>query len=183
MTSHGPAGSKRGTVHGVGDAAARPARAVLGIYTSEHAVYGVVLVSALVAVGWHFNTDIEVFWFIFGSVAVFWITHVYSGVVARRATAEGRAMPVWQAAVESARHSVGMLVAMLLPAVLLLLAEVGLDEYVAYYLALWVGVLILAVIGFVNSARNHSPWYLRIASALLTAGLGLAVIWLGTLVH
>jgi hypothetical protein len=77
-----------------------------------------------------------------------------------------------------------MLVAMLLPAIFLLLATVGaLDEYVAYYIALWIGVGLLAVIGFVVATRNGRPLWLRFVAALATGALGLLVIWLGTLVH
>ncbi|MEJ3404160.1 hypothetical protein WDJ51_05410 [Rathayibacter sp. YIM 133350] len=168
----------------IAETAARPARAVFETYSSEHSVYGVVLVSALIAVGWHFDTDLEVLWFILGTVGVFWLTHIYAAVVASRHTEEGRARPVREAVLDAARHSSGIVVAMLLPAFFLGLASVGvLDEYVAYYIALWLGVLMLAIIGYGNSARNRSPLYLRILSAIITAGLGLAVIWLGTLVH
>jgi hypothetical protein len=73
---------------------------------------------------------------------------------------------------------------MVLPAIFLLLAVVNvLDEYVAYYAALWVGVLVLAVLGYLASARRGSPWYWRVLSALVTASLGLLVIWLSSLVH
>jgi hypothetical protein len=78
----------------------------------------------------------------------------------------------------------GMVLAMLLPAVFLLLAAAGiLDEYVAYYIALWVGVAILAVLGYANAARRRSGWPLRLLSAAATSVLGLGIIWLSTLVH
>ena len=65
-----------------------------------------------------------------------------------------------------------------------MLAVVGLlDEYVAYYAALWVGVAVLAVLGCPASARRGSPWYLRLVSALVTASLGLLIVWLSSLVH
>ena len=53
----------------------------------------------------------------------------------------------------------------------------------AYYLALWVGVAELAVLGWFASARRGSPWYLRLVSAVVTASLGLLIIWLSSLVH
>ena len=164
--------------------AARPVRFVLNAYNTEHAVYGLVLVTALVAVGWKFDTDLEVLLFIVGTVGVFWLTHVYAVVVASRRTAEGRAVPIGRAVARSASQSVGMLLAMLLPAVALALATLGwIDQYVAYYIALWIGVVSLAVIGWVNSERNRSPWYFRLLSSVTTVVLGLAVIWLSSLVH
>ena len=57
------------------------------------------------------------------------------------------------------------------------------DEYVAYYVALWIGVLTLAVIGWVNSERNHGTWPMRLLNTLITTAFGLAVIWLSSLVH
>ncbi|MCG2624326.1 hypothetical protein LVY72_20760 [Arthrobacter sp. I2-34] len=140
--------------------------------------------SALIAIGWKYNTDLEVFLFTLGTVVVFWLAHIYSGVVASNLSAEHRGKAVWAAVLASARHSVGMMLAMLLPAVFLLLATVGvLDEYVAYYLALWVGVVLLAVLGWVNAARRSSHWTLRVLSSATTSALGLGIIWLSTLVH
>jgi hypothetical protein len=165
---------------------ARSARFVIELMSTEATVYGIVLVSALIAVGWKFNTDFEVLVFIVGSTLVFWVTHVYArAAVARRTdAADGHPVPVGVALAEAVRHSYGMLVAMLLPAIFLLLATVGaLDEYVAYYIALWIGVGLLAVIGFVVATRNGRPLWLRFVAALATGALGLLVIWLGTLVH
>ncbi|KRC59290.1 hypothetical protein ASE14_16175 [Agromyces sp. Root81] len=159
-------------------------RFVLDAYNTEHAVYGLVLVTALIAVGWKFDTDLEVLLFIVGTVGVFWLTHVYAVVVAGRRSAEGRAVPIGRAVARAALRSVGMLLAMLLPALALGLATLGwVDEYVAYYVALWIGIASLAVIGWVNSSRNRGAWYLRLLSAATTMVLGLAVIWLSSLVH
>ncbi|MFB6610243.1 hypothetical protein ACFCVO_07990 [Agromyces sp. NPDC056379] len=166
------------------EAAARPVRFVLDAYNTEHAVYGLVLVTALITVGWKFDTDLEVLLFIVGTVGVFWLTHIYAVVVASRRTAEGRAVPIGRAVARSASRSVGMLLAMLLPVLALALATLGwVDEYVAYYIALCVGIVSLAVIGWVNSERNRGAWYFRLLSAVITTVLGLAVIWLSSLVH
>ena len=159
-------------------------RKVLGTYQTEYAIYGTVLVSAVIAVGWEDDTDLEVLLFTLGSVGVFWLAHVYSGTIAREDTNQPRWRAILIAARDSMRHTIGLLAAMVLPAIFLLLAVVGLvDEYVAYYAALWVGVLVLAVLGYLASARRGSPWYWRVLSALVTASLGLLVIWLSSLVH
>ena len=136
--------------------ASREARTVLAAYRTEYSIYGVVLVSAIVAVGWEDETDLEVLLFTLGSVGVFWLAHIYAGTVAREevdVTEGPRFRAILSAALASARHTVGLLMAMVLPTIALLLAVVGvLDEYVAYYLALWVGVAVLAVLGWTASA-------------------------------
>ncbi len=163
---------------------ARSVDAVLVAYTTESAIYGTVLVSALIAVGWKYDTDLEVFLFTLGTVAVFWLAHVYSGVVASHGSARASGRVLWGLVLVSARHSVGMVLAMLVPAVFLLLSAVGgLDEYVGYYIALWAGVVTLAVLGFWNSVRRGRGWARRILNAAITASLGILIIWLSYLVH
>jgi len=167
--------------------ASRQAQFVLAAYRAEYSIYGVVLVSAIIAVSWEDETDLDVLLFTLGSVAVFWLAHIYAGTVAREeteVTERPRYRAILAAALASARHTAGLLIAMVLPTIALLLAVVGvLDEYVAYYLALWVGVAVLAVLGWTASARRGSPWYWRLVSATVTASLGVLVIWLGALVH
>ena len=162
----------------------RRLRFVFDAYTSEHAVYGIVSVTALVVVGWHFDTDLEVLLFILGTVGVFWLTHVYAGVAAGRRADDGAAVSIWRAIGRTAAHSIGMLLAMLLPCLALGAGTLGwIDEYVAYYLALWIGVASLAVIGWCTSGRNHRPWQRRLLSTVIMMTFGLAIIWLSSLVH
>ncbi|MBO1269817.1 hypothetical protein [Arthrobacter cavernae] len=171
-------------IHRAAHSMAKPAVLLLRAYETEYAIYGTVLVSALIAVGWKYHTNLEVFLFTLGTIGVFWLAHIYSGVVAGTLSKEHRGKAIWIAVLASARHSVGMVLAMLVPAVFLLLATVGvLDEYVAYYLALWVGVVILAVLGYANAARRGSHWSLRLLNAAATSVLGLGIIWLSALVH
>lgn len=165
-------------------ALSKPVAAVLGAFRTEYAIYGVILVSALIAIGWEDETDLAVLLFTLGAGAVFWLAHVYAGTIALEDASRPRGRAIAAAAWKAARQSAGMLTAMVLPTFFLLLAVVGLvDEYVAYYLALWVGVAILAVVGYSSSARRNSPWYWRLVSALVTASLGLLIIWLSSLVH
>ena len=157
---------------------------MLRAYRSESAIYGVVLVSSLIAIAWRENTDLEVLVFTLGAVVVFWLAHVYAGTISREETGSPRLRAILAAARSSAAHSSGMLLAMVLPTIFLVLATIGwLDEYVAYYLALWVGAAVLAVIGWWTAARRGGHWGWRLLSALVTASLGLLVIWLGSLVH
>jgi positive regulator of sigma E activity len=159
-----------------------PARRVLDAYSGEHGVYGIVLVTALIAVGWDDDTDLEVLVFVVGTVFVFWLAHIYAAVVASRAVETPVVLRT--AVARGIRHTYGMLVAMLIPALLLSLAVIELvEEYTAYYLALGSGIVILALIGYANAARNRSPWYWRLAGVLITTGLGLLVIVLSIIVH
>ncbi|WP_314502401.1 hypothetical protein [uncultured Microbacterium sp.] len=158
------------------------ARRVLDAYSGEHGVYGIVLVTALIAVGWDDDTDLEVLVFVVGTVFVFWLAHIYAAVVASRAAETPLVLRT--AVARGIRHTYGMLVAMLIPALLLSLAVIGLvEEYTAYYLALGSGVVMLALIGYANAARNRSPWYWRLGGVLATTGLGLLVIVLSIIVH
>jgi len=160
----------------------RGMKRVLDAYSGEHAVYGLVLVTALVAVGWEDETDLEVLVFVVGTVFVFWLAHIYAAVVASRSSHP--APPLRTALLDGIRHASGMLVAMLVPAVLLLLGAIGVvEEYTAYFLALGSGVVLLAVIGWANAVRNGSPLRWRIAGTLATTVLGLLVIVLSILVH
>lgn len=158
------------------------AKRMLGAYSGEHGVYGVVLVTALIAVGWDDDTDLEVLIFVIGTVFVFWLAHIYAAVVASRAAETPPSLRT--ALALGIRHTYGMLVAMLIPAFLLWLAVIDVvEEYTAYYLALGSGVVTLAMIGYANAARNRSPWYWRVAGVLATTALGLLVIVLSIIVH
>jgi hypothetical protein len=176
--------SSKDPAEGLPDAVAEQVAMVLRAYRTESAVYGVILVSTLIAIGWEAATDLEVLLFTLGAVVVFWLAHIYAGTIAREEVGETRWRSILTAVRASMRHSWGMLLPMVLPAVFLGLAALDvIDEYVGYYLALWVGVVVLAVIGWLASARRGSHWGWRLVSAVATASLGLIVIWLSSLVH
>jgi hypothetical protein len=162
----------------------KDAASVLRAYRTESAIYGVVLVSSLVAIGWYQESDLEVLVFTVGAMVVFWLAHVYAGTISREESDSPRLRAILAAARASAAHTSGMLLAMVLPTIFLLLAVVNvLDEYVAYYLALWVGTAVLAVIGWFSAKRRGGHWGWWLLSALVTASLGIIMIWLGSLVH
>ncbi len=162
--------------------AGKPARRVLDAYSGEHGVYGIVLVTALIAVSWEDETDLDVMLFVIGTTFVFWLAHIYAAVVASRAA---RPPLVLRTAVaRGIRHTYGMLVAMLIPVLLLFLAVIGLvEEYTAYYLALASGIVLLGLIGYANAARNGGNWAWRLGGILSTTLLGVLVIVLSILVH
>ncbi|KAA9110580.1 hypothetical protein [Microbacterium rhizomatis] len=160
----------------------RHAHWVLSAYSGEHGVYGIVLVTAVIAVGWDYESDLDVLLFVLGTVLVFWLAHIYASVVASRDAWRRESLP--RAIAAGARHSSGMLAAMLVPAALLATAVIGVtDEWTAYYLALGSGIALLALIGYANAARHGSSWPWRIAGAAVTTLLGALVIGLSILVH
>jgi len=174
----------RAAAQAASETVVKHATLMLRAYRSESAIYGVVLVSSLIAIGWREDTDLQVLLFTLGAVVVFWLAHVYAGTIAREESDGPRLRGILVAARSSAAHTAGMLLAMVLPTIFLGLAALNLiDEYVAYYLALWVGVVVLAVIGWFTARRRGGHWGWWLLSAVVTATLGMIVIWLGSLVH
>ncbi|WOQ70843.1 hypothetical protein RYJ27_06570 [Microbacterium limosum] len=165
-------------------AAKRPARGLVDAYSGEHGVYGVVLVTALIAVAADEETDLDVIAFVVGTTVVFWLAHLYAAAVASRSPRHGRGESLGAALRHGAKHSSGMLLAMLIPSLLLGLGAAGiLDEDTAYLIALASGVVLLALIGYANAARNGSRWPWRLLGILATTSLGLVVIALSVLAH
>lgn len=160
------------------------ARRVLDAYTGEHGVYGVVLVTALIALGEDHDTDLDVLLFVVGTVFVFWLAHVYAGVVSQSGTADGAARPLRSRIRHAARHTGGLLLAVVPPTLILWAGVFGLlDESVAYIASMLCGVVVLGVIGFLNATRNKRPWWVRIGASVTTAMLGVLVILLDIAVH
>jgi len=167
-----------------GGAVGKHARRLIDVYTGEHGVYGLVLVTALIAIGEDYDSDLEVLVFVVGTTIVFWLAHVYAGIVAAGSHSELGRAPFLRRAAHAATHSSGMLLAMLPPALVLAMGVIGLvDEDDAYDFALISGLLVLALIGWANARRNGRRWPMQIAGALSTTMLGALVILLSILVH
>ncbi|WP_431798650.1 hypothetical protein [Microbacterium kunmingense] len=163
-------------------AGARGAKWLLSAYSGEHGIYGVVLVTALIGAEIEAPTDLDVIWFVAGTVGVFWLAHIYAAVVASRSR---RPVPPLHVGIrDGVRHSGGMALAMLIPVFLLATGTWGvLDEWTAYFLALGSGVVILGLIGYLNARRNGATWPWRVLGVVATTLLGLLVIGLSILVH
>jgi hypothetical protein len=67
--------------------------------------------------------------------------------------------------------------------VLLLGALEAIDDTIAIWTALWLGVVILFVLGFAVFALRGDSWPVRILGALGTAAFGVAMILLKALIH
>lgn len=162
----------------------RTGRRVLDAYTGEHGVYGVVLVTALIAIGEEQETDFDVLLFVVGTVFVFWLAHLYAGVVATDTTTAGAALPMWTKVRRAARHTGGLLLSVVPPTLFLWAGVLGiLPEAEAYIASLLCGIVVLGLIGYLNAARNRRPWWVRILATVTTSMFGVVVVLLDIAVH
>ncbi|MBS3182830.1 hypothetical protein [Leucobacter manosquensis] len=143
-------------------------------------VYGLILVSGLVATASSAGaSSFRVLTFVAITVAVFWLAHVYSNVVAGhgRADQDGRPKLLRQSVRESVRETRGMLFATVFPAATLLLGVLGVvQDRTANWLALWVCVGALAALGYRSYQAVGARLGTRIIGALATASFGLIII-------
>jgi len=154
-------------------------------FVTEESIYGVLLVSGMIIVaGSHGSSSWQVFWTVIVTVLVFWAAHVYAGTVARHGLAVGRVMGLREAFAESFRRSLGLLLSALIPSVILLLGALEVvPDLLTIWLALWAGVVVLAVLGFVAYRRRGAPLHLQLLGAVGTAAFGLVMIFLKAIIH
>lgn len=160
----------------------RPVRRI----ATESAVYGVVLVASLVAVAGAVNWDVIVK--VSATVVVFWAAHVYVGMVAHlddQQDSGGLVLARIRAAARVAvLHSWGMLVAPVLPLAVLLLGHIGLlSEQQAVLACSWLCVALLGVLGYVKATPWTTSLWVRLASGVTIALLGIVLVLLKMWVH
>jgi hypothetical protein len=154
-------------------------------FATEESVYGVILVSGMIVVaGGHGESSWVVFWTVLVTVIVFWAAHVYAGTVARHGLDHERMIGLGEAFRISFRRSLGLLASALIPSFILLLgATRAIPDAYAIWTALWAGVVVLAVLGWIAFSRRGAPWPVRLAGALGTASFGVAMILLKAFIH
>jgi hypothetical protein len=152
---------------------------------TEESVYGTILVSGMiVASGTHGATLVETFLSVIGTVVVFWAAHVYAGTVAGHGVVEGDQTTLPTAFRRSCRRSIGFLLSAVPPCVVLLLGVLRVvPDQLALWVALWLGVIILGILGYSAFAIRQSPWQYRVLGCLGTASFGIAMIFLKALIH
>ncbi|GAA1976260.1 hypothetical protein [Microbacterium pumilum] len=149
-------------------------------FATDEGVYGVILVAGMiVASGSLGATAWVVFLQVVGTVLIFWAAHVYAGTVAHHGFEDGRIIGIRESFRAAVRRSWGLLVAALIPSSILLLgvAKIVPDDTAAW-IALWICVAVLAVLGYIAFARRGARWYIRVLGALGTAGFGILMILL-----
>lgn len=151
---------------------------------SEEGVYGVILVSGIiVATNVASDSSWHVFTVVISTVIVFWAAHVYAGTVAQHGDEDdgGSLRTAFQ---RSLGRSHGLLIASIPASIVLLLGALrAIDDNTTIWLALWINVGVLAVLGFVAFTRRGAGWFGRLGGALLTATFGIIVILLKAFIH
>ncbi|WP_440312892.1 hypothetical protein [Leucobacter chromiireducens] len=147
---------------------------------TEQGVYGLILVSGLIATASSAGaSSFRVLLFVAVTVAVFWLAHVYSSIVAGhgRTDEQGTPRQLRHTIRHATRDARGMLVATVFPSGALLFGVFGvLPDRAANWLALWVCVAALAVLGYLAYARLGAPLIARLGGALATASFGMIII-------
>ena len=154
-------------------------------FVTEESVYGVILISGIiVAVGGDGESAWRLFWTVVGTVIVFWAAHVYAGTVARHGLDDTHQIGLREAFRRSFRRSLGLLASALIPSFILLLgATRAIPDAFAIWAALWAGVVVLAVLGWIAFSRRNASWPVRVAGSLGTAAFGIAMIVLKAIIH
>ncbi|MDQ0893160.1 hypothetical protein [Agromyces ramosus] len=168
-----------------GRPAHKPSPLVRAAFVTEESVYGVILVSGMiVASGGHGASSWSVFWTVVVTVIVFWAAHLYAGTVAHHGLDHDRIVGLRDAFRSALRRSLGLLASALIPAFILLLgATRAIPDPLALWAALWSGVIVLAVLGFIAFRRRGAPWPMQVVGALATAAFGIAMIVLKAVIH
>ncbi|HQI65994.1 MAG TPA: hypothetical protein PLJ54_06425 [Rhodoglobus sp.] len=167
-------------------AAAEPSLAArIRAVLSESAIYGVILVSALIIVtGQKSDTSWDTFLKVLGTILVFWVAHVFAVVVSNLGLAVGGDKSFGALLLYGVRHSSGLLLGALIPLLVILLGAVGvLSDDTAVWAALWIDAVLLGVIGYLAVARmTPKPWA-RAVGAAVTALLGVVIMLMKVLIH
>lgn len=157
---------------------------VTRILMSEEAIYGLILVSGMIVVSYDLTgTSLSALVTVVVTVIVFFAAHVYAGTLARLAATDGKAgLP--ESLRAAVHHSLGMLLVSLAPiAVLLLGVTRVVPDDSAVWFALMIDALALGILGWLAVAKWTHHWWLRLASALVTAAFGGVLIGLKAFLH
>jgi hypothetical protein len=154
-------------------------------FVTRELISGTVLVSVVIAVADESNGILDVFVITIASVLVFWMTEVFAEAVAIQGLRDqDEPIPLRESLRTALRRSKGLLYAGIPPLIFIVLGLFGMREgEIAYWVALWTGVLILGVCGWISFAGRGIPWYYRLCGACATAAFGLLAILLKFLIH
>lgn len=153
---------------------------------SEPAIHGVLLVAGLVVL---IGNTTQAFWGVIvrivATLVVFWIGHLYAGVVTHLGD-EYEGDTRWRertakAARDALDHSWGMLVAGLIPLTVLTMGALNLiRDQTAIWGSLWAAMMVLGVLGWLGVASWTPRPSLRLLGGAITSLLGLALL---SLIH
>lgn len=151
----------------------------LGAVTGANAIYGLIVVAAVLAAATDDDPDIEVFRTAVVTLIGVWIAHVFATVIASPTSAPGV-----RGVLAAVRHSLGLVLAPLIPLVILLAGAIDpAIEDAAYWTAVVVSLVLLAVAAWVGFARRGSGLRSRIVGSLVTALAGVVVVIIKAALH
>jgi hypothetical protein len=160
----------------------RPRAAPFGEEVRDYtpAIYGSLLVTTLTIIQWQSDPVAETIALsLVISVAVFWLTHVWSEVINARvsgAVTRDHALSI-------AGREATMLTAAIVPAAILALPRlVGMDTDTAIGLALIASIVQLFLWGLAVGRAAHSSWPMALVVASVDCGFGFLIVGLKVLV-
>jgi hypothetical protein len=138
------------------------------------AIYGSLLVTTLIAVQWRYDAVPELIALsLVVSVAVFWLTHVWSRLMDRRVRG-----PVGRhEAVDLARREAPMLSAVVAPGIILgLWRTASLTVDAAIGIALAASIAQLFLWGLAVGRAAHASWFRAVLVGLVDCSMGVAIV-------
>ncbi|WP_290473509.1 hypothetical protein [Leifsonia sp. 71-9] len=152
------------------------------------AIYGTIVYASVVAATSIGLKESSAAWqvliFAVVSVIVFWVAHVFSTALGFQGDADRLRDRVRDSLRQALQESSGMPEAAVVPSAPLLLAALGLVTIdTAISVALWLAVVMLALLGYLVLSVRSRPWWARIAAALTSALFGILVILLKTALY
>jgi hypothetical protein len=147
-------------------------------------IYGTVIVSAVIVAAPDDDPDLQLVLLTLGTIAIVWVAHVFSEVVAGEHAVTNPPTPFHVVLGHAIGHGAGLLIAAILPVVCLLIGSLGgITQTGAYWASLGVGVLTMGVLGWFVFAHRGNAWPIRLLGALGTALLGAGVVALNGVIH
>ncbi|WP_431279951.1 hypothetical protein [Leifsonia poae] len=152
------------------------------------AVYGTIVYASLIAAtGLHLHdTDpvLPVLTFCAVTIVVFWLAHIFAVALARHGDDEVTVDSPWASIKGAVDHSSGMLETSAIMSIPLVLGSLGiLEPQASIRISLVVGVVTLAVLGYLAFTLRRREWWIRIVGTICTALFGVAIIVLEYSLH
>jgi hypothetical protein len=149
----------------------------------QGAIYGTILVISLIAVASEYAaTDLEIVGSVAATVLVFWLAHVYAGVVGQRLAA-GRSVG-WAGVRSEMRAEWPMVEAAILPLAAVALGALDiLSEGDGVGIALAAGIVVLAGYGVAIARREKRGLLATIGIAAVNGAFGAVMVVLKVVVH
>lgn len=161
-----------------------PIGSIVSLARSAGGIYGLIVISGVVVVSRNLTgSSFDGLLVVIATLVVLFIAHAFAATIAHLSD-DGTGHTVRQAIGRGARESAGMLVVGIVPIVVLALGVLGLLRPTdAVWLALFVDVLLLGVLGWAIAAARSLKPVVRFGSALATAAFGGVLILLKVLIH